>query len=103
MSPPVKCIVCLATLYIFFTHFCIFGPGPAGTQQADIHNLPYHITPSHMFVIHTFATRWQAWTSLREQRVYSIKYPLIVSWVKAPALYVTMSQVVEVEVEAVHF
>ena len=24
-----------------------------------------------MFVIHTFATRWQAWTSLREQRVYS--------------------------------
>ena len=32
----------------------------------------FRITPSHMFVIHTFATRWQAWTSLREQRVYFI-------------------------------
>jgi len=63
----------VSILYYLLRHIynvcLIFGPGPAGTQQADIVN-PYHIAPSHMFVIHTFATRWQAWTSLREQRVY---------------------------------
>ena len=57
------------TLIQCILHHNVFGPGPAGTKQADIVN-PYRIAPSHMFVIHTFATRWQAWTSLREQRVY---------------------------------